>query len=611
MNARRAALTMLLGIMILIAAPGAADHAGAQHLPDRKDYRAVMIRMIGEIEEMRLYGVGSPAIFEAVAQSGDPLYIAPLIDLAFFMQTGTTPVGAAILNALDALVEEPFTRWVEYFEWAGRTNIPLPPHYDEFKGLALATLASFTGSGDPEFMRFFRPGVQETARVNLVEVVWGGVRVDGIPSLVNARQITPPEAQREGEELTQFCNGLDCRYPASDEYVFGVSINGDNRAYPLRLLNWHEMFNDVLGHTPLYSAPDGEALCNFRAPVEFKATARWGEGWVQIVGESAGCASVDGWLKTESVEWTGEAREWAQVRALLPNLETSEGPALAADKGAAGRVRGKPVMLAYCTLCGSGILYDVTVPDLVVNGESLGETVLEFGSTGLLMRSNKLMYDRNTDTVWNAMTGEPAFGPLAASDIRLPLLPVVITDWGSWLAEHPDTSVLSLRTGYNRRYINGAAYADYFNQPQLMFPVWQTDTSERANKSVVFALRLNDTPKAYPLDRILPEDGATGVVNDTLAGVDLVLVARPTPQRTFFEPGGAAVRAFERGGHLFSPGASPQQVLDEKGRAWEVTEQALLGPGGEMLPRLPGHLAFWFGWYGYYPETLVYTPEEN
>ena len=28
------------------------------------------------------------------------------------------------------------------------------------------------------------------------------------------------------------------------------------------------------------------------------------------------------------------------------------------------------------------------------------------------MRSNKLMYDRNTDTVWNAITGEPAFGPL-------------------------------------------------------------------------------------------------------------------------------------------------------------------------------------------------------
>ena len=49
------------------------------------------------------------------------------------------------------------------------------------------------------------------------------------------------------------------------------------------------------------------------------------------------------------------------------------------------------------------------------------------------------------------------------------------------------------------------------------------------------------------------------------------------------------------------------QVVDEDGNTWIVTEEALLGPDGESLPRLAGHLAFWFGWYGFYPDTEVYA----
>ena len=148
-------------------------------------------------------------------------------------------------------------------------------------------------------------------------------------------------------------------------------------------------------------------------------------------------------------------------------------------------------MLAYCTLCGAGVLYDVNIADLSytdLDGTlvELGDTVLEFGSTGMLMRSNKLMYDRNTDTVWNAITGEPAFGPLTTSGLVLDVLPVVVTDWASWLEEHPNTSVLSLDTGFRRNYTNGAAYSDYFNSADLMFPSWQQDTALIENKEMVF-----------------------------------------------------------------------------------------------------------------------------
>ncbi|MCB9455946.1 MAG: DUF3179 domain-containing protein [Anaerolineaceae bacterium] len=589
---------MRAALIVLALAPGwvaalAQDNAGV----DVTDHERVIQTMVGQVADYWTTRNDDAGLIEAVGASDDPLYIAPLIDMAYFLRGTDSRLEEAVYTALAQLSGQDFRAdWTAWFTWSSAQNPALPPGYGAFKGALFSTLL------DPAFARFFPPDVLETARVNLHEAVWGGVRVDGIPALVNATQITPQEANAEGEAFTQFCREGDCRYPAPDEYVFGVSINGDNRAYPLRLLNWHELFNDVIGHAPLYDEPDGEIVCHYRAPGPFRAVARQGDSWVQISGDSAGCP-VNGWLGApETLVWT-DSGGWDAVRAALP--DSGETP-LTYSRGLHGSVPGKAVALAYCTLCGSGILYDTTIPDLVVDGEHQGETVLEFGSTGMLMRSNKLMYDRNTDTVWNAITGEPAFGPLAGSGIRLTILPVVVTDWAAWLAEHPDTSVLSLQTGYNRPYINGQAYHDYFNDPDfIMFPVWQQDTHENANKEVVFTLNLNDTPKAYPLRYLVAE----GVTNDTLAGIDVVIVTRETPGRSFFEPGGAAVRAYQRGGHTFQPGETSHEVIEQDGAVWIVTEDALISPDGETLARLGGHLAFWFGWYGFYPDTLVYEGE--
>lgn len=593
-------LIIILVMGIIGVFPQRQHIAQSQDDFDVSDYRTTMIRMLGAVNDARLGG-GNRAVFDAVINSGDPLYIAPLIDLAFFTRgttIGSSDVGTAIFEGIQLLSNQDFgNSWENYFQWAGEQDIPLPPSYDEFKGLLFSSLI------DPNFERFFRPGTLDTTQINLVEVVWGGVMVDGIPSLVNARQITPEEANAEGESLTRFCSGEDCSYPSTNELVFGVSINGDNRAYPLRLLNWHEMFNDIIGHAPLYEEPNGEAICNFRAPVEFHAIARLGDDWVQINGDSAGCTSEGNWLETTNIDWM--IHDWESVRNRLPDIDADE--AALEQGGVLGRVDGTPVMLAYCTLCGAGILYDTTIPDLIVNGESRGATVLEFGSTGLLMRSNKLMYDRTTNTVWNALTGEPAFGPLAESGLRLPILPVVVTDWATWLEEHPDTSVLSLDTGYRRDYTNGAAYGDYFNNPNfIMFPVWQQDTESQTNKEMIFALNISETPKAYPLRLLIPEQ----VTNDTLAGQNIVIIAHQTPDRSFFEPGGAAVRAYDRGHHTFAVGESDSVVVDEAGIVWEITEDVLASPDGETLGRLGGHLAYWFGWYAYYPDTLVYGETE-
>jgi hypothetical protein len=47
-------------------------------------------------------------------------------------------------------------------------------------------------------------------------------------------------------------------------------------------------------------------------------------------------------------------------------------------------------------------------------------------------------------------------------------------------------------------------------------------------------------------------------------------------------------------------------LLDANGGEWQVTEKGLMGPYGEVAPRINGHLAYWFGWYAFFPNTLLY-----
>ena len=85
---------------------------------------------------------------------------------------------------------------------------------------------------DPDVGAFLYDGVK--SRIRIEEIVWGGVPKDGIPDLTNPAVIF----------------GSQATYLDPTDRVFGVSINGEHRAYPLRILNAHEMANDVLGGIP-------------------------------------------------------------------------------------------------------------------------------------------------------------------------------------------------------------------------------------------------------------------------------------------------------------------------------------------------------------------------
>lgn len=62
------------------------------------------------------------------------------------------------------------------------------------------------------------------------------------------------------------------------------------------------------------------------------------------------------------------------------------------------------------------------------------------------------MFDEDTNSLWNTFEGRPVVGPLAHAGITLTSRAVVTTTWKAWRTAHPDTSVLSLDTGYTRDY---------------------------------------------------------------------------------------------------------------------------------------------------------------
>jgi hypothetical protein len=236
-----------------------------------------------------------------------------------------------------------------------------------------------------------------------------------------------------------------------------------------------------------------------------------------------------------------------------------------------------------------GILYDTTV----------GGTTDTFGSSGFLLRSNKLMYDQQTQSLWHSLTGEPVVGPLTHSGITLSVLPVVITTWENWLRDHPDTVVLDINTGFDRDYTSGKPYGDYFASSETMLPVSSRDT-RLPPKTYVFALRRGSQGKAYLLTLL----SQAGVVNDTMAGTNLTIIADEATR---------TARAYERRDYTFAPGNTPMEIVGKSsGTVWHLQEAFLVNPGsGERLPRLGGHISYWFGWYAFYPHTEVYSRKDG
>ncbi|MEJ7668123.1 MAG: DUF3179 domain-containing protein [Casimicrobiaceae bacterium] len=461
-----AALLTLLAATYWVNQPVAAQTVGKSAAAAKKPAQQQAV-----IPLTVFYALGSDdeakalAALKRIRDNWQDAYAAMLLEIVGFLPGGRVQVG--VVELLEWVSGRPFggdlDRW---YEWLWSIERKAHPEYAEFKATVYASV-------DSRFREYFENRPKTSIRLD--EIRWGGVRRDGIPPLKNPKMIPAKEAT----------------WLQDDNVIFGVAIDGDVRAYPKRILAWHEMFKD--------------------------------------------------------------------------------------------KIAGRELNGVYCTLCGSMILYDVTV-----NGMHH-----ELGTSGFLYRSNKLMYDHATKSLWSTLTGTPVVGPLTGKGIELKPLYVVTTTWKEWRTRHPESLVLSLDTGHQRDYREGAAYRAYFATDRLMFTVPKLD-DRLLNKAEVLALRSTEVP-GETLAIAAEFLSANPLYHDRVGRVNFVVLTDTS----------GANRVYDARDVTFASWNGRDAARDRSGTLWKVDESQLIGPDGATLPRLPAHRAFWFGWFAAYPDTRL------
>ena len=327
------------------------------------------------------------------------------------------------------------------------------------------------------------------------DLLSGGPPRDGIPPIDQPKFIE---------------NQLAAQWLKPNDPVIALEINGDARAYPLQILTWHEIINDV-------------------------------------VGEIA-------------------------------------------------------VTITFCLLCNSAIVFKRNHQGITY----------DFGTSGLLRHSDLVMYDRQTESLWQQFTGEAIVGVMTGE--QLMMIPSGLIGFEQFQAAYPAGKILSKETGYSREYGRNPypGYDDIRNNPFLF-----RDPLDERLPAMARVVTVSDGKyhNAYPVELleklrvihhqlgnqavvIFHQDGVSSALDTTriangddvgATGVFVPLVGKQ--ELTFIK---------ERG-----------FVDEQTGSHWNIVGQAILGPlKGKQLERLVHADQFWFSWGAFRPDTLIYQVDE-
>lgn len=267
------------------------------------------------------------------------------------------------------------------------------------------------------------------------------------------------------------------------------------------------------------------------------------------------------------------------------------------------RLGGTYVTVTFCPLCYSAIAFDRT----------LGGKVYDFGVSGMLRHSDMVMFDRQTETLWQQLSGEGIVGTLAGE--RLRALPAQIISFAQFAEAYPAGEVLSRETGHRRNYGQNpyVGYDDIDQRPYRRFFTQPFDDRLRPMEKVI-TVTLGGIDKAYP-HRVTRQ---AGVVHDTIGGQPVVVFHASGAVSAL---DAAEIKASREVGStgVFDPrldGTTYRFVLhegaftdEETGSRWDITGRAVSGPmAGQQLMPYPHGDFFSFAWFAFKPETLVYRP---
>lgn len=146
---------------------------------------------------------------------------------------------------------------------------------------------------------------------------------------------------------------------------------------------------------------------------------------------------------------------------------------------------GTSVAITFCPLCGSAIVFNRTLPD---------DTVSTFGVSGSLLESNMIMYDRETENLWQQSTGKTLAGSF--HEAQLTIEPFQLLTLGEIRKTYPNAKVLSEDTSYVRDYTRNP-YAGYESDNRFVFEPSDIDVTFEP-KTIMAVFRDNDTTFTAP-----------------------------------------------------------------------------------------------------------------
>ncbi len=260
-----------------------------------------------------------------------------------------------------------------------------------------------------------------------------------------------------------------------------------------------------------------------------------------------------------------------------------------------------PVAVTFCPLCNTAIAFD----------RRLDGRTLDFGTSGNLRNSDLVMWDRQTESWWQQVTGEAIVGELTGK--RLTMLPATIVSWEEFKQQFPQGRVLSRETGHRRSYgDNPYAGYDKADEPPFLFEGKLDGRLPPKERVVTVSLAGEDG--AYPFPVLAKER----VIADSVGGQSVVV---------FFQPGTASAldastiadsrdigatgvyRPQIDGRRLTFSWRDDGFVDAETGSRWTVLGRATEGPlAGKQLPPIVHGNHFWFAWAAFKPDTRIYAP---
>ncbi len=371
-----------------------------------------------------------------------------------------------------------------------------------------------------DILRFFGAGAEQTAAVDAFEALTGAdISAD------------PLSARSPWQSVTNHLIAWDV--PAPPGYL-------DWKRIPFEIIEpkWKPFFDDPDAAIDWRVLSWGGVLIDDRVYGDQLPCPR---GCIPALDDPGVTGAAEGdWYPDDSIVFgvvvDGEARAYPKNQMEVHEMVNDT-------------LGGRRIAIPYCTLCGSAQAY--YTDDVAGRSEPL-----VMRTSGLLVRSNKVMYELTTFSVFDTFRGNAVSGPLQDQGVVLEQLSVVTSTWGDWKAEHPETTIVARDGGIDRVYPDDPLRGRDDAGP--IFPVGDVDARLPAQEPVLGVVAPDGTEVAFPVvaARAAIEDGK----QVELAGV--VVIAD-----------GSGIRA-----------------VDSEGN------------------ELTGHQAFWFAWSQFQPATLLWTP---